>query len=161
MQQLHFAGLASDRHGELLARMAFLVTRGALPDVAYHAANDGMVLDEQEEENPDWIDWNVVKAVAAAWPDPARGPDARPVHGVLELARNIVGLVESTVEVPETYESNLDQLAGLCLSERMRRMVLGLFEAELARRRPEPEEPPPADEPDGAGWAPPDDDEPF
>lgn len=136
MQQLHFAELPQDRHRELLARMAFLVIRGSLPDRAYHTANDGMVLDEQEDETAFGIDWDVVKQVADAWPDPARTPDARPVHGVLSLARNLVGLVEAAVEVPETLESNRDQLSELCLTPRMRRLVLALFDAELARRTP-------------------------
>jgi len=142
MQQAHFAELPPERHRELLARMAFLVTRGALPDVAYHRANDGMVLDEMEDEAEHGIDWDVVKAVADAWPDPARGADARPVPGVLALARNLVGLVEATIEVPQTLEDNRDQLAELCLSARMRKLVLELFESERTRRSPPvPEEP--------------------
>jgi hypothetical protein len=148
MQQVHFSGLGRERHRELLARMAFLVTRGALPDVAYHTANDGMVRDEVEDEAALGIEWDVVKAVADSWPDPARAPDARPVPGVLELARNLVGMVEATLEIPGTVEENRAQLSELCLTARMRRMVMALFDAELLRRRP-----PPPEEPEDDGSA--------
>lgn len=152
-ERRHFEVLPADCHAEIVARMAFLVTRGSLPDTAYHNASETMHADEAEAERD--FRWDLVKRVADAWPDPARGPDGRPAPGVFELARQLEGLIDATIEIPALHEANRETIADMAHTARMRRKLVETFDAEVALRMPEPAAGPAAGdgaESDGMGY---------
>lgn len=154
-----FLRLPEDCRREAVARMAYLVGRGASPDNALNSALDTMLDDESEQERR--VDWTIALALTRAWPVPSRTRDGRPDARILEASVIIDGLVEAALENPTLVIQPSDAAPHLLPDDRVRKAAQAAFTEALAKRRqetglvapePAPEPARPSDEEAEGDW---------
>jgi hypothetical protein len=151
----HYEDVPEDCRGEAMARMAWLVIRGASPAVAFDAALRGMTDDEMVQER--LPSWEAVRVACGTWPRAGRLADGTPVDGAFQLALAMDAVVAAAIEGSDVPEHRAAWLRPLCPNERAVGTVLAWIAARIVALTPlavteeeewdRPEEVPPAAEP--------------
>lgn len=144
-----WADLPDECRAEATARAAWLVMRGEPPIDAFYLALEGMVRDQADPDIERMPSWDMLRAACAAWRGTSRRPDGSPRYEVFALALAADGLVEAALEFPDEPMEAEAVLSQYCACARTVTDLARHVAAEaLARRPPEPEAPPEAEQ----GW---------